>query len=157
MAWTVYFDPILDADLTTTTGKSIRFKTSTKHRVMTHCQTGVCFSNVGAFSSLCLKLYSDRDGNAGALIATSTNSYNKADVLETYDNGIKFLVFTFENISLNKDTYYHFLLSASGYTFSESSFMGWIKAWPDPVYGQPVSWNDLDNNSYIFALLGKTL
>lgn len=154
MALTVYADPLTDADLTTATGKSIRF-TPGKNIVMEGCFTFLVMNNVGTFTNLAINLYSDRDGSPGTLIQQSSRKWNRSDLVTTYNNGLKYVGFDMgTKISLNKDTYYHLVLSASSYTFSESAHLAWEKAWPDPIYGQPASWNDLDNNSYKFGIIG---
>lgn len=158
MTWRVYADPLTETDLTTATGKSIRFTPSEKNLVITGCFTFLVFNNPGSFSDLVIKLYSDRETLPGSLIATATRVWDKSDLLTTHNNGIKYVGFSFgQNISLNLNTYYHLVLNCSGYTFGESSHIAWEKAWPDPIYNQPASWNDLDNAQYKFGLIGARL
>jgi hypothetical protein len=152
MAWSIYADPMETADLTGVT-KSIRFK-PTANVIMNGCFTGLVFREVGTFSDLVVKLYSDRSEAPGALINTSTTSYDKADLLTAQDSGAKFFGFNFPSTSLNKNTYYHIVLNCTGYTFSEVSHMAWIKGWPKPVYNQPASYLGLITAAYTFGIMG---
>jgi hypothetical protein len=155
MAWTHYADEFSTADLTGTS-KYIRFSPD-RNVVLAAMRTWLVLYNPPAFTNLRCKLYGDRNGVPGGIIATSTNSFIRSDLLETEVYGAKEIYFTFEpKISLNSTLYYHFVLSADNYTYSDSSHLAWRKAWPDPIYGEATIGNLL-TSSYMFALIGADL
>ena len=104
-----------------------------------------------------MKLYASRDSAPAGIIATSTSSWSKADLLTTYSNGAKEIYFEFNYIPLQKDTTYHLVLNCSGYTYSDSNHMAWRKGWPDPIYDAPTVFPDLLKSQYFFAIISGPL
>lgn len=153
-----YFgDPFSTADMTGTT-KSIRFKPNDEI-ILRGIKTWIIFNDYqGSFTSLQCKLYSDQSNSPGALIDTSTNSFTKAQVI-TYNSGVREIYFSFDDISLHPDTYYHFVLNCTGYTYAESQHIAWRKAWPDPVYrtGWTQSYENLGIAPYSLTIIGARL
>jgi len=158
MARTYYGDPFETAELTSNQNKYIRFKPNS-NIVLKALRTWLIFNDyTGTLTALVGKLYSDRGGLPGALIASSTNSFNKADII-TLASGIKEIYFNFNNLPLHSSSYYHLVLSASAYTYSDASHIAWRKAWPDPVYRTGVNTNfeGLGNAPYTLSIIGDDL
>lgn len=153
--WTVYGDTFSTGDMTNA-DRSMRFS-PIENNVLLTMRTWIILYNPPNFTNLVAKLYSDREGLPGALIATSVNSYNKADVLTTGPYGLKDIYFTFSpKISLSANLYYHFVLNCSGYTYAEESHIAWRKGWPDPIYGT-ATFNNLLTQPYMCPLIGAKL
>jgi len=155
MAWSIWADPLLTADMSSTS-KFITFGTDS-NCVMRAAKTWLVFNNVTAFTGLTMKLYASRDGAPAGLIATSTSSWAKADLLTTYSNGAKEIYFEFNYVPLQQNTTYHLVLNCSGYTYSDGAHMAWRKGWPDPVYGKPIGFNKLLSCQYIFGIVSAEL
>jgi hypothetical protein len=155
MPWTHYADELSTADMT---GKSrfLRFSPS-ENVVIVAMRTWIVLINPPSFTNLHCKLYGDRAGLPGGLIATSTNSFARNDLLETHNYGAKEIYFEFSpKISLNQSLNYHFVLNADNYTFTENSHLAWRKAWPDPIYGE-ATFGNLLRSTYMFSLIGAPL
>jgi len=156
MTLKIWADPIATSEASDTT-KYIRFS-PLKNTSMDGLFVWMLFKDVVAFTDLKAKLYSDRDGIPGALIATTSTTYTRAQCLTTYNNGYKYLGFQFSSkIPLNKDTYYHIVMNCSNYTYAEESHMALVKAWPDPVYQQPATYVDLLRSPYNFGIMGAAI
>ncbi len=155
MAWSIWADPLLSADMTGVS-KFITFGTDS-NCVMRAAKTWLVFNDVGAFTSMTMKLYASRDGAPAGLIATSTNSWGKADLLTTHDSGAKEIYFEFNYVPLQQNTTYHLVLNCSGYTYSDANHMAWRKGWPDPVYGKPIGFTKLLSCQYIFGIVSSEL
>jgi hypothetical protein len=152
--YTVYGDPIESFG----THQSIRFKPTEKNFVVSGAFTWLIVNNVSTWTNLRLHIYSDRNSRPGAIIVSSTTSYDHAHVMQDFNSGVKYLGFSFSSItSLNKNTYYHLVLSADDYTYSDNSCLAWLKAWPDPIYNQPATFNSFAGSSYMFGIVGAEL
>jgi hypothetical protein len=158
--WKVYGDPFLSADMT---GKSmsIRFKPN-RNMVLKALKTWIIIRDSAGtltFTALCGKIYSDRDGVAGGLIATSINNFDIDDLLQTEDQGVIEPWFEFAELSLNSDTWYHLILNCTGYTYSATQHIAWRKAWPDPIYrtNLPLTFEGLISSPYFLVVLGDDL
>lgn len=158
--WKIFGDPLLTADMTGKTA-TIRFKPN-KNIVFRACKTWLIIKDpVGdiAFSDICGKIYSDRGGVAGGLIATSNNTFDKTDLLSVEDQGVLEPWFEFDDVSLQKDTWYHFVLNCAGYTYDPDKHIAWRKAWPDPVYrtNLPITFEALNASPYFLVVIGDEL
>lgn len=142
----------------TDTSMSIRFKPGDES-ILRAVRTWLIFNNyTGSFTSLVGKIYSDRATVPGALIATSTNSFNRADVI-TLNSGVKEIYFTFDDVSLSPNLFYHLVLNCSNYTATASDHIAWRKAWPDPVYrtGWSQTYESLGVAPYFLTVIGAKL
>ena len=121
--------------------------------------TIVCINDPG-FSSVSMKIYSmDSSDNPKKLLYSSTNSYTKAEVM-TLTNGIYDIPFEFDSVPLKGGDAYAFVLRITSYTFSSSSFIGWRKDFPDPVYKTNQAFSSVANVgtvSYSIQFIGKNL
>ena len=145
------------ADMSGTT-MSVRFKPGNEV-IMRALRTWLIFNNsTSAFTNMVGKIYSDRSGSPGALIATSTNSFNKAQVM-TENSGVKEIYFLYDDISLSPNLYYHLVINCSNYTATANDHIAWRKAWPDPVYrsGWSQTFESLGIAPYFLTVIGAEL
>lgn len=154
---TFFGDPFDTAELTNT-AKSIKGRPN-RNIVLKATRTWLIFNDFsGSFTNLTMKVYSDRNGSPGALIATSTNSWTKSQII-TQNSGVKEVYFEFDLLPMRSNLYYHFVLNCSGYTGSTSSHIAWRKAWPDPVYrtGWSQTFESLGVSPYFLTVIGAEL
>ena len=152
-----YGDPFSTADMTGTT-KSIRMRPN-DNVILKAMRTWLIFNDYTSnITALTCKIYSDSSSAPGALIATSTNSFSKSEIIAT-NTGFKEIYFLFNNLSLHSGTFYHFVLNCSGYTYADANHIAWRKAWPDPVYrtGLDNDYESLGTAPYCLTLIGAPL
>ena len=157
MAWTNLVKPLSTADVAGTV-VSQRFR----HPTLAMCVSGVIPGIIGfgnpAFGNLKMRIYSDRAGSPGKLIAESTNQWDKADV-HTLAHFIKFAGFEFDNVQLQAGVWYHLVLLPSAYTGVDASYIGWRYSYPKPQY--PINIDEDTPNALRhhleFSLVGYTI
>lgn len=156
--WRVYGEELKTADVN---GVSLRVTApfiARKNYVLRASR--VFFVAVGdpAFTAISFKIYSDRGGTPGAVLAVSTNSTLKADIM-TEDHGIYSFYQEWDDVNLRIDETYHLVPFVSGYTYSDTSLLLWKLVWPSPIYRTNVDndFNDLTNSPYEFSLVGSRL
>ena len=118
-------------------------------------RAGVIQYNNPAWTSLVMRIYSDKSGSPGKLLFTSATSHTKASLF-TLDHGYKETYFEFNYAPLQKNTPYHFVLYASGYIGDASAHLAWRQSYPDPIYRNgftPEAANG-DNHPFDLMLLG---
>lgn len=135
MGWRVWGDDFTTADMTGVT-KAQAFVTN-KNVVLRAVRTWFIVINDPVFTSINALIYSN-DVVASAntprdLIATSTDNRTKAE-LHSLAHGVKETYFTFDDVPLQENTTYNLVINAAGYTATDSSYLAWRKAFPDPVY-----------------------
>lgn len=154
-----YYVRTFDSGELANTNMFIRFKPN-KNVAVTQIRTELFFFDyTSALTGLTGKIYSDNaDSEPGAVVYSSTSTYAKADII-TENTGVKNVPFNFNYVNLNKDTWYNFVLSASSYTFGESDYIAWRKAWPDPVYttNLTVDFELMSTSPFWFALMGEEI
>lgn len=157
MAWTVYGTPLMTADATAATYYQ-RIVPTDFDVILTAVRTYIVVLNNPTYTSLNMKLYSNASGVPRSIIATSTNSQLKADI-STLDNAIKEIYFEFDSVVLKKNTVYHLVLNAAGYTGDDSSHVAWKQSFPDPAYQSNVdmSFEGLVVSPYDVTLYGAKL
>ena len=136
MGWTVYACEYETGELSDTSlSTPVKPK---KNTILRAARTKIVYYNNPSFTSLNMKIYSS-DNIAGVetpvkLLHTSTDSRTKAEIVgDLY--GIRSIYFTFDDVVLQKDTFYNFVLNGSGYSpVLNTNYLAWIKAWPDPAY-----------------------
>lgn len=108
-----------------------------KNMILRAIRTWLIFYNNPTVTSFSVDIYSDRPNGTqhepGVLLHSSTNSQAKSSII-TLDNGYKETYFTFDDVNLNANTWYNFVLSASGYSYQANSYVAWRLGFPDPVY-----------------------
>jgi hypothetical protein len=147
-----------DTSEMTDTSKSIRGRPN-QNLVLRAARTWLIFNNyTGSFTNLQMKIYSDRSTSPGALIATSTNSWTRAEIT-TLNSGVKEIYFEFDDISLRSNGFYHFVLNCSSYTATSTDHVAWRKGWPDPVYrtGWSQTFENLGVAPYFLTIIGAPL
>lgn len=135
MGWTVWGDDFTSADFT---GVS-KFQTfrPNKDIILKNIRTWFIFINDPIVTDISLKIYSNEvrsgDNTPVELIATSI-AKPKSELI-TLENGVKETGFEFANtVSLGANTWYNVVVNGTGYTPSDTSYVCWKKAFPDPVY-----------------------
>lgn len=101
-------------------------------------QAGIVHVGDPAFTAIVAELWSDDGDGPGKLIAQSTTSWTKAQVL-TLPHGMKTVGFAFNKPGLRAGLHYNLALRASGYTGSDSSYLAWRISYPDPQYSTGVT------------------
>jgi len=142
MTWSVYGKPYAaDSDLTDTSiFQPLKFDYPV---VLKAVRVWLIVMGSPTFTSLSMKIYTDDAEQAtrtpNVLLHTSTNSPTKAELI-TLNHGIKETYFEFSNPNLAAETYYNFVINASGYSgASDSSHLAWRIDWPDPIYTDGVT------------------
>jgi hypothetical protein len=130
MAWRVYGEQIGTASLTSGVSQRVQFNSNI---VLRACRIWLIFYNNPALTNLTMKIYSDDRGVARKLLHSSTTTLTKAQII-TLANGIKEIYFEFDYPAFDADDIYHFVLTGTGYTGTDSTHIAWKHAWPDPVY-----------------------
>lgn len=156
MTWKVYGNQFTTSDMT---GKSQFLKFNpTKNIVLRAIRTWYVFYNDPTFSDLTCKLYGDQDGEPGALIATASNTFNKADLFSD-DYALVEVYWEFNLIPLRQEINYHFVTNCSGYTYSENSHIAWRKGWPDNVYrtGLDLDTEEIHTSPFTLAVVADEL
>lgn len=135
MAWTVWGDDWESGQLSNTEKfQTMKFN---KNTVLRAIRTWVIVINDPVFTDLNMKIYSNEivsgDNTPVKLLHTSTDSRTKAEV-HTLEHGVKEIYFTFNDVPLQSETFYNFVINGTGYVPTGSSYLAWMKAFPDPVY-----------------------
>lgn len=159
MAWRMIGTTIFTADVAGVPSVTQRFRHPTKSISLRGVQVGVILYNDPAFTALSLRVYSDRAGEPGKLLATSTNSWTKAQCLLLEVNAIKFAGFTFEYLNLIAGEWYHLALIPTGYTGNDASHVGWRISYPNPQYPTGLTLNAAKaaNHHLDFGLVGALI
>lgn len=156
MSYRVWYDPFV-TDLTSYE-LTQRFKPSLKITPNVVRATFLMF-NVPTITDLTCRIYSESmqsNGNysVGKLIDSSAT--RTIGSITTIKNGVYDLYFQFSNASFLSDkSYYYVTFTASGYSYSESSHLGWLRDWPEQNYGTGSQMNDLDTAPLRFHLNGQ--
>lgn len=115
--------------------------------------------NDPVFTSIEMRIYSNRSNAPGKLITTSSNVQLKADV-HTEDNAAKGIYFEWDTPkSFEAGDRYYLVPFINGYTGTEASHIAWVKAWPHAVYTTGLS-NDYESlgiDPYHVAFIGAKL
>jgi len=137
MGWEVYARPYYsESDITTPTiYQPVQFQ---ENAVVRAVRIWVVVYGDPAFTSLGMSIYSNNENTVSPTpvrsLLQSTNTFSKADV-HTLDYAVKELYFEFSFANLRRSTWYHFVLTATGYSSpSTSSHIGWRVGYPDPNY-----------------------
>lgn len=136
--WNMVGKPILTAENSATIpGVSQRFRLpATKPNSLFQGAVCAAIFHDSIFDALSLELWSDRDGAPSKLIATSTNSWSKAqvDAQFTLDYKCVWLGFEFVPIPVRRLVWYHLALRATTYTGDATNHIAWRHSYPDAQY-----------------------
>jgi hypothetical protein len=151
--WTVYADSYsTNADFSNGV-KSVRTKFGTG-TILTVVRTWIVLYNNPTFSSLTMKIYSDKNGSKDKLLYSSTNSFNKADIF-TKQNGVAEIYFNFDKIPLDSYNWYHFSLSGTSSDFADDKHLAWKSSYPFPVYTTGITGaTNLTEYPYLISFVG---
>lgn len=131
-----------------------------ENKILRYVGTQIFVLNDAPFTDINLKLYSNSGNSPRALIATSTYSISKTQMFNAAigsgTHGKFELVFAFDFIPLRKGEIYHLVLNGTGYTGNTSSYVAWIKGYPNPpiTTGITVTFNSLFTSPYYVYCLG---
>jgi len=132
MTWRIWLRPWDSGQLSNTDiFQPVTFK---RNMMLLAARTWIFGISDPTFTSLNMKIYSDENDTPKKLLATSTNSPLKSEIFTTYGNGIKEIFFEFNNFNVQSETLYNIVINGIGYSPTSSSFLGWRKAYPDPIY-----------------------
>lgn len=156
MSWHVFADPIETAvNGTTEIHQPLVFHSNVS---ILACRAWVVWYNDPTFDDICMKIYSDNDGDPGYLLHTSSVITKDYFVDDLY--GVKEIPFEFSDKPVFKaeDTY-HFVLLLSNYTGDSSSHLAWKRTFPDPPYrtGLDLTYEALLTYPYDLTFIGCIL
>lgn len=157
MAWSNLVKPLSTADVSGNV-VSQRFRHPTKQMVVTMVAIGFEVYNDPAFTDMKVRIYSDRGGSPGKMLAESTTAWTKAQI-HTDDYALKFASFLFAGIELQAGEWYHIVMVPSAYTGVDGSWLGWRYSYPDPQYPTGITLDGANANRHHleFSLFGYTL
>ena len=157
MGWKVYADSYnTDAELSSGS-KSVRAKMN-EEIILRYVRTWIVFNNDPGLTNITMKIYSDDNDSKGFLLHSSTTTHTKANII-TATNGVKEVYFAFDDIALDSENYYQFVLTGTSSGFSSSSHVAWKLSYPDPVYSSGFT-NNYENllvYPYDLVLIGAKL
>lgn len=134
MTWKVWGTIYNTSDASNTNiSQKVKF---TSNQLIVAARTWVVVYNNPTFTSISLKIYSDRAGTPGKLLHTCDTARVKTDLV-TLANALIEPYFEFnapDGIPVKANDSYHFVLNMSGYTGDQTSHLAWKKDFPDPVY-----------------------
>lgn len=137
-AWRVWGESFSDAsDLTSTrVFQPVRFN---KNVILKGVRTWVVVYNNPTFTNLNMKIYSNDAQQSSytpkEVVSTSNDVRTKSEI-HTLSNAVKEIYFTFDDIPLNGEDFYNFVINGTGYSPTSSSYLAWMKGFPDPVYDE---------------------
>ena len=134
MSYVLYADVFADGELYNT-DKSCHVKSLT-NQVITRVVIPLNVSGEPVIKDLRLRIYgNDENGNGPLqLIRTSTNKYQKTDIISAGKFGFNHMPFFFEPYAVTTGQEFHLVLNADIYTPSGDAVLSWQNCWPDPVY-----------------------
>lgn len=136
MAWQHIVQPYDTSDMSATIPtifQRIKVSAGEPNYLLHGIQAGIVHVGDPSFTSIKAELWSDDGDGPSKLIAQSTTTWTKAQIL-TLPHGYKTVGFAFNKIGLRNGLYYCIALRAAGYTGSDNSYLSWRKSWPDPQY-----------------------
>lgn len=130
----------------------------TANTILIAARSWFIFYNDPAFTNLTMEVWTNNAGEPGVLLATSTNTWTKAELI-TEDHGFKEIYFKFDQLNMRAGDTYHFCPKLSGYTGTTSTHVAWKKAFPDPVLssGLTVTFESLGGSPYAIYFIGGEL
>lgn len=134
--WSVWADSWESGELANTSKfQSIKFN---GNYIVKAFRTWIVVVDDPVFTSLSMKIYSNEvvssKNTVKKLLHTSTDVRTKAEI-HTLENGVKEIYFTFNDIPVQENTFYNVVINGVGYLPTSGSYLAWMKAFPDPIYG----------------------
>lgn len=161
MGWRVFGEVLKTADIATTPNKRVYQRVKFNDDVILRAfRTWFVFYNNPVFTGLTFDIYAnDEQTNLPSTKITSSSTvWTKAQLI-SLDHGVKSMYFNFNDVALQKNTFYHFIPRASGYTGTDNSHLAWRKGWPDPTYTKNLTtnYNTLLTSPYMMSFVGAGL
>lgn len=122
-------------------------------------RTRLVVYNNPALTAISMRIYSNVSSTPAQLIHTFTTTWSKNQIT-TYDNGARELYFEFTNpVHLVGGDSYYFVPWITGYTGTDLTHIGWVKAFPDPYFSTGITQEAIQVNRYPYAIgfIGATL
>lgn len=146
--WNMVGKPISTAEMASTIpaiSQRFRLPSTKAHSLLQGVGLGVIIHNA-TYDAISLELWSDRAGSPSKLIATSVNSWTKAEVDAYLPLEYKFISmgFEFTPISLRKSVWYHLAIRASTYTGNTANHIAWKHSYPDIAYQAGLTGIDIE-------------
>lgn len=163
MGWRMLYKPIFTADnaaAVPTIAQKFRIAADQDSKILAGLVAGVIWYGNPVFDLVKMEIWTDKGGSPGRLLATSTNSFTKAQLLTLgtpNNSGYSILGFTFPRIPLKAGMYYHAVVRFTGYTGVEGSHAGWRQSYPDPQYRAGLVLESTDAAKYPFEMSVNTL
>ena len=160
MSWTVWFDAYETAGQAqdTTCFQGLKWD---DNYIITTMRAWIVIVNSPSFTNMVMKVYGNDESQAeftpSNLIATSTNPFSISDVNiggSFLGNGVFEVGFQFDGLHVRKDTTYNFVMNFDGYFPTATSYVGWKRAWPDPVAQTGFTPTGLNLNTAPFEVYG---
>jgi hypothetical protein len=124
----------LETGALTGVATSMKFQLS-KLQLLVAVRSYIAVFNQPTLTGLRLRIYSDRGGSPGALMFTSENQYDLAD-MTTHAFRLKEFVFEFNTphgVWLPSNEAHHLVWTADTYVGDATSHIALMKDWPRPV------------------------
>lgn len=135
MARTIWFDSYESGELADTSKfQSLKYSSN---KVIRYVRAVLVFVGAPAFTSMQMKVYANDENAANnspsTLLHTSTNGWSYSDLM-TLDHGWKDIYFKFTDFQMKAGVYYNFVINASGYSPTSSSYVGLELEFPNPIH-----------------------
>lgn len=162
MGWQVWGKSIYSSDMNETLGY---YQPTIMHKniILRAARIWLVFYNDPTFDNVGMSIYTNDDNTTAEdtpaiKIADSTNTLTKSQII-TESNGVKEIYFKFNDIPLQSDIKYNFMLTSKNYVGSTTSHLAWVKAYPDPVYteGYTPTLVNMPNAPFTIYFIGGTL
>lgn len=155
MSWKVFVERFDTGDLDGTNYRYYQPFTPTDDVVLYGVRVWIGFVNNPSLTNITIKLRN----SSGNVVASSTTTYTKAQLLTTYNHGIIEAYFAFNKVNLKSGETYHLSFTGTGYTGSDTSYFFWKKAYPDPVYrtGLSITYPSWHRMPYDVYFIGSPL
>lgn len=159
MSFTVYGD-VFEAGELYDTSKPVLVKSLTRSMIRLIRIPVIVFGEP-VLLGLRAKIYGNNpnDDTPSVLLRTSTNSYDKADIVSVGKYGFSDLYFEFDGLQVSENMEFNVVLNADTYTPSGNEVIAWRNGWPDPSY---TTNNTPTGNNYLsfpgrISIHGETL
>jgi hypothetical protein len=107
------------------------------NKIIRYCRAVLIFVGAPNFENLRMNVYANDENKQNPtptqLIHISTNSWSLAELM-TLDHGWKDVYFKFNDFHMRGGVYYNFVLSATGYSPTSSSYLGVELEYPNPIH-----------------------
>ena len=156
MSWTVYGERLLSTDFTGSPRVYQPFTLNRETKVKA-LRTWFVAYGTPAFTNLSMRIYDAKSGVPTVLKHTFDKVWTPGQILETHGYGLKEIYFDFTTPAwLRRDTTYCLVPWVSGNSFSATSFLSWVRGFPDPntTHAVTLAPSNISKVPYYMALIG---